>query len=137
MYAAKHAVLEVAQLVLLQRPSGGILMLEDCDGRWGLPGGRLNEGETWLEGLQREVREETGIEHFTLSQPLGVYQRISRSSGLSVYGVIFGGTTSESTVTLSYEHQSFQWFVSLDDCDNKTFFPREVEPLVRAALRSA
>lgn len=30
--------------------------------RWVLPGGGLNKGETLLEGLQREVREETGLE---------------------------------------------------------------------------
>ena len=137
MCTARHAVLEVAQLVLLQSPSGEVLMLEDCDGRWGFPGGRLNEGETWLEGLQREVKEETGIEHFTLFQPLGVYQRKSRSGGIPVYGVIFSGTITESTVTLSHEHRSFQWFISPEDCDDKEFFPREVEALVRAALRRA
>lgn len=30
--------------------------------RWGLPGGGLHKGETLVEGVQREVREETGLE---------------------------------------------------------------------------
>lgn len=138
MSSTNHAVLEVAQLILLQRPGGEILMLEDLTGWWGLPGGRLNEGESWFEGLRREVVEEAGIEHFELeNQPLGIYQRTSRSGGLPVYGVIFGGITNESTVTISHEHRSFQWVTSLADCDGKTFFPREVEAIVRAALRNA
>ena len=136
MYSGNHVIAEVAQLVLLQRSGGEILMLQDCDGKWGLPGGRLNKGEAWLDGLQREVREEIGVTSFQLGQPLGVYQRTSRS-GLPVYGVIFSGTVAAAEVTLSQEHQAFGWFTRPEDCDGKTFYPREVEALVRAALRRA
>ena len=41
----------------------GKLLLEkrwDCD-MWGLPGGRLNKGESYAHGIAREVWEETGI----------------------------------------------------------------------------
>ena len=39
------------------------LLLEkrwDCD-MWGLPGGRLNKGESYTHGIAREVWEETGV----------------------------------------------------------------------------
>ena len=47
--------------VFLQRD--GKLLLEqrwDC-GAWGLIGGRLRHGESYLRGITREVREETGL----------------------------------------------------------------------------
>ncbi|MBR8828159.1 MAG: NUDIX hydrolase [Gomphosphaeria aponina SAG 52.96 = DSM 107014] len=41
----------------------------DC---WDLPGGGLEPHESLLEGLQREVKEETGIENFTIEKLLTV-----------------------------------------------------------------
>ncbi len=40
-------------------------------GRYHFPGGRLNIGEPFLQGLKREVREETGLE-ITIKNPLFV-----------------------------------------------------------------
>lgn len=31
-------------------------------GQWSLPGGRLEQGETLIDGLKREIREETALE---------------------------------------------------------------------------
>lgn len=51
----------------LVAPSGRLLMQERDDapildpGRWGLPGGHLDEGESFLDGAVRELAEETGV----------------------------------------------------------------------------
>ena len=45
---------------------GNVLLVQRAhpprQGQWGLPGGLIDLGETLLEGVQREVREECGIE---------------------------------------------------------------------------
>ncbi len=38
-----------------------ILLLLKQNGQWDLPGGKLKSGESWLQGLSREVQEESGV----------------------------------------------------------------------------
>ena len=44
-------------------------------GQWSIPGGGLEVGETITAGIQREVREETGLEVLVL-QHIGIFERI-------------------------------------------------------------
>jgi len=39
-----------------------VLLFQKANGIWDLPGGRLKSGEGWLEGLAREVFEESGLQ---------------------------------------------------------------------------
>lgn len=49
---------------LLVADSGQLLLIRTAkwSGRWGLPGGKIDYGETMLDAYRREMREETGIE---------------------------------------------------------------------------
>ncbi len=86
---------------------GRVLLLKDSESEfWDLPGGHLRKGECALAGLEREVREETGM-------AIGDIQ--SCSSHELDYGkrkqvtqFFLAGTVSD-TVTLSKEHDSFEW----------------------------
>jgi ADP-ribose pyrophosphatase YjhB (NUDIX family) len=51
-----HAVVERAGALLLVRRAAHLLE----GGKWGLPGGFLDRDETLIEGVLRELREETG-----------------------------------------------------------------------------
>jgi len=52
--------------VLIEREDGRVLLgrrrVDPGGGKWDIPGGFLHEGENAIEGLRREVREETGVE---------------------------------------------------------------------------
>ena len=59
----EHPIVGVAAVVL---HNGQVLLIqrgrEPAKGLWGLPGGMLELGETLVEGVQREVLEECGVE---------------------------------------------------------------------------
>lgn len=62
-------MLQVGVKILLQNDEGRFLLLrrstekyQNIKGTWDIPGGRINPGQTLLENLQREVREETNLE---------------------------------------------------------------------------
>jgi ADP-ribose pyrophosphatase YjhB (NUDIX family) len=52
---------------------------EPQKGKWSLPGGALETGETISEGLCREVQEETGLD-VRLIQLVEIFERIVRDS---------------------------------------------------------
>jgi len=47
------------------------------EGRWSIPGGMLEVGETLLEGVRRELAEETGLE-VQVGELIEVFERINR-----------------------------------------------------------
>jgi 8-oxo-dGTP diphosphatase len=51
-----------------------VLLVRTFEGRWQLPGGRLERGESHRAAARREVREETGI-RVRIVRPTGVYGR--------------------------------------------------------------
>jgi len=62
-------------------PQGRVLLVQrgrpPRAGTWGLPGGLLEVGETLVSGVQREVREECGVE-IAVGDVAGVFEPITR-----------------------------------------------------------
>ena len=57
-----------------------LLLIKEKDGRWSLPGGGLEVGETFENGIKREIKEELGVEVLMLNkQPKFVWTLIDES----------------------------------------------------------
>lgn len=97
---------------------GRVLLQQRTDnGRWGLPGGAVEFGESVLEALHREVREETGLT-VEVGQLIGVYshpdhhQIITYPDGNVVHFVstCFACRPIGGTLTLGDETSGLAWF---------------------------
>jgi ADP-ribose pyrophosphatase YjhB (NUDIX family) len=107
--APTHSV-SVAGVVI--DADGRILVMQRRDnGRWEAPGGILELGETLEQGVQREVREETGVD-VTVGRLTGVYKNMSKGIVALVYRCsVDGGHAMPSD-----EAKSVRW-VDQDEID--------------------
>lgn len=78
----KHSV-SVAGIVV--RDDGRVLVIRRNDnGHWEAPGGVLELGESFEDGVRREVLEETGLE-ITVERLSGVYKNLAHGIVALVY----------------------------------------------------
>jgi len=52
----------VAACGLVSRPDGAVLLVQTHNRGWVCPGGQIEEGESLVDGLVREIREESGVD---------------------------------------------------------------------------
>src|ERR1700712_5600669 len=101
----KHSV-SVAGIVV--RDDGRILVVQRRDNaHWEPPGGVLELGETFEDGVRREVTEETGVtvevQHLT-----GAYKNLTRG----VVALVFRCRPLMGEPTTSDESQRVRWFTT-------------------------
>jgi 8-oxo-dGTP diphosphatase len=75
--------------------------------KWDLPGGDLDFGEDAIDGLIREIKEETGLEIKDV-KPFDVESHVNEKGEFWVTIAYRAKTTAEEVV-LSFEHDEFRW----------------------------
>ncbi|HEY7340385.1 MAG TPA: NUDIX hydrolase [Ktedonobacterales bacterium] len=96
------------------------LILRENPGRrkydWDLPGGTLEHEESPLDGLTREIYEETGLQ-IRLLTPACFLKWDRHESGHPILVAFYLSEPVSDEVTLSREHVAFRW-VSRSDLDS-------------------
>ncbi|PKM76969.1 MAG: hypothetical protein CVU90_09545 [Firmicutes bacterium HGW-Firmicutes-15] len=87
---------------------------------WDLPGGTMAFGEAPEETIIREITEETGL----IISDLRLYDTWvhQKDEMTQLSGVVYLGQTSITEITLSNEHDRFQW-ITLDDPEVDSVHP--------------
>ena len=118
---------------------GRVLLIRTARRGWEYPGGVVEQGESILDGLRREIQEESGI----TAEPeclTGIYQNLEKKSG---YGPL-EGIILPTTVNLVFRcrYVSGKESVSDESLETGWFTPEEAmrmitQPHFRKAFRDA
>ncbi|HSH18405.1 MAG TPA: NUDIX hydrolase [Candidatus Saccharimonadales bacterium] len=95
---------EEGRVLLLRRSSTDIRR----PGEWDFPGGSVDAGEGLAQGAAREIREEIGLV-VTAEVMRLVYAATEAYPDASVTRLLFAVTVKDAEVTVSEEHDAYQW----------------------------
>jgi 8-oxo-dGTP diphosphatase len=138
MFINDAALFSVSQKAILTDKKGRILMMEKAGkGHWDLPGGKLDEGEDMIEGLEREIIEETHLTKVSIGHIIYAGRRSFEEEGKPERVMLFYLCETDQKfekIKLSDEHTQWRLMKSDDIKDNKKY---EINPVVRTALAKA
>ncbi len=113
-------VFGLAVRVLLIDEDGKILIIKRSTnsktnpGKWELPGGKVDQGESFDQALIREVYEETNLK-IVLAHVVGVCEQ--NLPLIRAVHIIMSGKVVEGELNLSSEHEGYAWVFFEDLAD--------------------
>jgi 8-oxo-dGTP pyrophosphatase MutT (NUDIX family) len=79
-------------------------------GAWGLPGGKIDPGETLIEAINRECQEELGfVPEFMRLVPI---EKFTTVDGAFAYHTFYCSVEQEFVPKLNHEHLGYAWIDS-------------------------
>ena len=92
---------KVSKIIIVK--NNKILLLQKKNGKYELPGGHIEMGESAINGAKREVKEETGLDVTNLKKIAGNNIRF-----------LFKGKINTNNVTISDEHKGYKFILQKD-----------------------
>jgi 8-oxo-dGTP pyrophosphatase MutT (NUDIX family) len=119
----EHSALKAVGVWFKSQNTGRYLYLLRNDskhpGAWGLPGGKLEPGETLLDGMKRECVEELGL--FPMFHRLIPLETFTSIDSLFEYHTWMCLVSDEFVPTLNDEHLGYAWL-------DTGHFPKPMHP---------
>ncbi len=113
---------EVSQVgILIRENKCLILEFSKSPGKWGLPGGRIDKGETEKDiAFKRELKEEIGFDRY-ISHCILDYDLFFVRPGKTICGIVQYIENTTDEIVLSHEHLGYKW-ISEDELNNYTYY---------------
>jgi 8-oxo-dGTP diphosphatase len=86
---------------------------DNIEGIWDIPGGRITPGEEPLDGLKREVMEETGLELKEIKRVIDV-STVFKNDEKQIVRITYLCKSKTTKPKLSDEHTEFVWIKPSD-----------------------
>ena len=103
---------EVAKLLMIDPDDKYLLMYRSDHPTFGkdpdLPGGTLEDNETLLETMLREVKEEAGVD-VDVSNVREAYSGKDYSAHGTHYSLFISRINDKPRIVMSWEHSSYEW----------------------------
>lgn len=111
---AANSIKPAAAVAILNHRRELLMLHRRDNGKWTMPGGTMEFGESLADCALREVREESGLA-VTIRDMIGTYTdpdiRVAYSDGevRQEFTVLYYGETTDFSVTLDEESSQFRW----------------------------
>ena len=127
----EHQLFKFTQNIVLKNEDGKVLILKHNTGNWLLPGGKINKGENSIEGLGREIKEETGTDKFEIEKIMDMDTWEENDQGYCI--ITFLGSASIDKIVLSEEHVDFAW-IDINELDKYQFWNEKIKKRINKSF---